>query len=104
MSTATVTEAKTRLDEAALRDDIQQLKADLTQVRADLRNLTRDAVEAARTGVYAARERVQAAVDAAVERGRDNVRSVEKRIEEHPLLSVGIALGVGVLIGSLLRR
>lgn len=104
MTTPITNTGKTRLDDSGLRDDFDALKADLAQLRNDIRGMSGHAVDAARTGVGAAKERVQHAAHAAADIAKDNVKSFEKKIEDHPLQSVAIALGVGVLIGSLLRR
>ncbi len=68
--------------------------------------MTNDAITAAREGLEriegAARDQLTAAADAAeasLETARD---FVERQARERPLTTVGVALGVGVVIGLLL--
>jgi ElaB/YqjD/DUF883 family membrane-anchored ribosome-binding protein len=90
--------------EPGLRDEIESLKADLSQLQNDLRTLSRDLVDAARSGVNVARDRMGGAMGSAQDRMSENMKSVQERIEAKPLQSVGIALGVGFIIGALFRR
>lgn len=95
-------------DEAALRDEISKLKSDLAQLRDDLRNDLRsigsDVSAAAGAGVSAAKGRVHRAVDSAVEEGKEDIALFEQRIKDHPLASVAIALGAGLLIGAVISK
>ncbi|MBX3357794.1 MAG: DUF883 family protein [Phycisphaeraceae bacterium] len=97
MTTSSHPAKASRSDEADLRNDLDSIKGDLVQLRVDFNELLRDA-----SGVV--KSRVHSAVDTAVAAGKENVHTLEKRIEERPLMAVGIALGVGALIGFMLRR
>ena len=88
---STVNQSKT------LQDDISQLRDDLSQLRQDVSSLAGDILGAAREGV-------SGAVDDAKKRGMEITDSIEEQIVEHPLASVGIAFGVGLVVGAIIRR
>jgi ElaB/YqjD/DUF883 family membrane-anchored ribosome-binding protein len=87
--------------DAALRDDLDSVKEDLKRLRDDMRVIGRDMAGAARAGVREARHAVAGAADTAAERGREAVKDVERKIESNPLMSVGVAFGIGLLMGSM---
>ncbi|HVU63136.1 MAG TPA: DUF883 family protein [Phycisphaerales bacterium] len=110
-ATSTGDTASTR----GLRDDLDALKADLSTLKDDLRSFSSNAASAARHGADEARGRIghatsvlrdkgRAAYDAAKEKGQWAKDEVEGRIQENPFTSVGIAFGVGILIGALIAR
>lgn len=81
----------------------------------DLRNSARDAGRDVRHGVegvvddlsnYAgqAGRKVRHFLDSATDTVTDSTKQVTDRIEKNPLTSSAIALGIGVVIGALLRR
>lgn len=49
-------------------------------------------------------ERCKAAVRTMEELGRAGVRSADRTIRDHPYEAIGIAFGVGILIGALVAR
>jgi ElaB/YqjD/DUF883 family membrane-anchored ribosome-binding protein len=68
--------------------------------------MTDDPIAAARAGLEriegAARDQLSAAADAA-EAGLESTRDfIERQAREHPLTTIGVALGVGVVLGLLL--
>lgn len=92
------------------------------RVLADLRALTHDAEELlkatagdvsekaseARARVTAALERAKATYqdlhDQGLASAREAVKKADTTIREHPYQSVGIAFGIGLLLGVLLKR
>ena len=92
------------------------------RVRADLENLTRDAedllkatagdvsekAKEARTRVTAALERAKATCNSLQEQTIASAKAAAKKadvvIREHPYESIGVAFGVGLLIGVLVTR
>lgn len=98
-----------------IRSDVEAIKADLAALRAEMANLVQDVVSAGKAGAGhagsriadAARDRldqVGQAWEQATEQGRQMVESIQEKIEERPLASIGIAFGAGLLLGALLRR
>ena len=99
-------------DVAAVKDDISALTEQITDV---LNSFAGTARKQARRGYKQARANVDAAVDDLSERGsaamdtaQDMASSLEETLEDvitqRPLATVGLALGVGFLIGVMWRR
>jgi ElaB/YqjD/DUF883 family membrane-anchored ribosome-binding protein len=99
-------------DVAAVKSDINALTDQITDA---LNTLAGSASKQARRGYKQARANVDSAVDNISERGsammgaaQDAAASVEETLEdviaERPLATVGLALGIGFLIGVTWRR
>jgi ElaB/YqjD/DUF883 family membrane-anchored ribosome-binding protein len=99
-------------DAAAVKNDISALADQITDV---LNSFAGDAGKQARRGYKDARANVDAAVDDFSERGSamldaagDAAASIEQSLEDaitqRPLATVGLALGIGLLIGMTWRR
>jgi len=94
----------TKAAENAAGEDIEALKQDFAALRKDVAALMSslgDAASAQKQRAYAAAGEKAEQIK---ERGAKVVRSVEGEIESRPLTSVGIAFGVGFLLGKLLDR
>jgi ElaB/YqjD/DUF883 family membrane-anchored ribosome-binding protein len=99
-------------DVAAVKNDISALTDQITDV---LNNFAGTAQKQARRGYKQARANVDAAVDDLSERGANAMdaaqeaaygieESLEDIITQRPLATVGLALGLGFLIGAAWRR
>jgi ElaB/YqjD/DUF883 family membrane-anchored ribosome-binding protein len=92
----------------SLRRDVDELKSDLNSFRADIRGLMRDLVDAGRISASDATHRLGSAVGESVratrEQGRHVADLVEDQIQDRPYLSCGVALALGVAIGSILSH
>jgi ElaB/YqjD/DUF883 family membrane-anchored ribosome-binding protein len=77
----------------ALSEDIQEIAKHLANLRTDLEALTG---QIRRTGDHQL-ERVQ-------DTAGEALKAVEDAVRQNPLSSLGIALGVGFLVGIVLRR
>jgi ElaB/YqjD/DUF883 family membrane-anchored ribosome-binding protein len=86
-------------DKAArgLQDDLNSLRDDLSNLRQDVSSMASDVFGAAREGFGGASETFK-------KKGVEMAESLEEQIHEHPLATVGIAFGVGLLVGALVRR
>jgi ElaB/YqjD/DUF883 family membrane-anchored ribosome-binding protein len=97
--------------DSELKDSTQKLLHDLRQVVQDGEEVLRAGVgELGEKGV-AARAKLSAALDSAKETARKiqartvaGAKATDKVIREHPYQSIGIAFGVGLLIGVLVNR
>jgi ElaB/YqjD/DUF883 family membrane-anchored ribosome-binding protein len=106
------TQERLEKDVAAVKNDISALTDQITDV---LNSFSGTAQKQARRGYKQARANVDAAVDGLSERGgavmdaaQDAAVSIEESLEEvitqRPLATVGLALGLGFLIGAMWRR
>ena len=93
----------------------QKLKDDLAAVLRDAEALIKASAEAGgektaearakiRESLDRARQRLQEAERAAVKRGEDAVHATEDYARNNPWQAMGIAAGVGLVIGVLLAR
>jgi ElaB/YqjD/DUF883 family membrane-anchored ribosome-binding protein len=97
--------------ESELKESTDKLLRDLRQVVQDGEDLLRaGAGELGEKGA-AARVKLSAALDSAKETARRlqektvaGAKATDKVIREHPYQSIGIAFGVGLLIGVLVNR
>ena len=100
------------LTPGAARD---QLVADLKAVVADAEELLRVTKDAAGEKVSAARARAEATIgkareklsnleDATLDRAKEAAKTADDYVHEHPWNAVGIAAGVGLVIGILIAK
>lgn len=106
----------------AFRRDIDDMSRHAGQAGTATASMARDAAHAARDGAEGIADGVSGAVEAAkgrLEKGSDFVkkqydqaketvggaaRSVKETVREHPVASVAVAVGLGVIAGMLLGR
>lgn len=99
-------------DTAVTQDKLAQ---DLKIVISDAEELLRATASQAGEKVSAARERIQdnlhrakvklaEAEEVMVDRGKQAARATDEYVHEHPWHAVGIAAGVGLIIGLLIGR
>ncbi|MET0209006.1 MAG: DUF883 family protein [Burkholderiaceae bacterium] len=92
-----------------------RLLSDLHQVVTDAESLLRATADQTSAGASELRARVQTTLDrakgslgefqaAAVERAKASAKATDDYVHDNPWQSVGVAAGVGVLIGLLLTR
>jgi len=93
----------------------EKLMGDIKTVLADAEDLLKQAAnttgeratelrEKAVSRLKAAKEKAADAHVIVVEKGKKAVRATDDYVHEHPWQSVGIAAGVGILIGLLINR
>jgi ElaB/YqjD/DUF883 family membrane-anchored ribosome-binding protein len=91
----------------ALAEDVKDLRADMKGVISALRGKARDRVEDAKESLHESAahriEQVRDAADAVRRRWHDGVKSCAAKIEERPFTSLLAALGVGMVLGGLMR-
>jgi ElaB/YqjD/DUF883 family membrane-anchored ribosome-binding protein len=111
--------AQERVQHERLEKDVAAVKNDITalseQITDALNSFAGSAQKQARRGYKQARANVDSAVDEISERGsavmgaaQDAATSIEETLEDvitqRPLATVGLALGLGLLIGMTWRR
>ena len=93
----------------------QKLVADLKVVVADAEELLRATASQAGEKVSAARERIQASLATAkvkltdaeralVDKTKDAAKATDEYVRDNPWQAVGIAAGIGFLLGLLINR
>jgi ElaB/YqjD/DUF883 family membrane-anchored ribosome-binding protein len=93
---------------AKLMEDLRTVVRDTEELLKATASHTGEKAEEARRKVAAALEsargRLQEAQDSALQMGDEALKSTEKYVRENPWQAVGIAAGVGLVIGVLLSR
>ncbi len=88
--------SKTPVIDRSVQEDLGQLREDLAQLKADMQTMATEAYGMAR-------ERMTEAVDDVKRRGTEAAEAFEGHVQDNPWRSVGIAFGVGMLIGLVVR-
>lgn len=102
-------------DRVDLRRDMDSIRADIDVLQADVSAALRDLVSVSRAEAGEMKEKLEQQLrerlgrlsekaEGLAQRGRRAMEGLEGMIEEKPLQSVGVALGVGLLVGALLAR
>lgn len=94
-----------------IEESTERLLQDLKAVVQDGEELLKAGVEQLSERGMAAKERLSAALDVAREtrkkieqRAVESVRQTDRTIREHPYQSIGVAFGIGMLLGIILNR
>ena len=106
MTQKKTTAAKTAVAEAE-NDLIDELKNVVAQAQDILESTADDQLEKAeiiREKLTEALRELNAGVEQATRQARSGLAAAEDRIRDNPLAAVGIAAGIGVLIGLILNR
>ncbi|MFO0832301.1 MAG: hypothetical protein U0637_10750 [Phycisphaerales bacterium] len=90
--------------DGAQPSDLEVLKADIAALREDLIALGQHAGESAMSRMERARLRMADAAKTAQAKGQQVKDQVQEQIEEHPFASVGLAFGIGVVLGVVIAR
>lgn len=88
----------------AIADDMGQLAEDAHALMVATADVAGEKVIAARQRLAAALDRGKEACGRVGEHAADGARAADKIVHEHPYQALGIALGVGALIGCLIAR
>ena len=89
----------------------ERLVTDLKRLVHDSEDLLRDSAGAVGEKAHALRERLSETVESAKancrkleEKAIESAKATDKVIREHPYQSIGVAFGIGLLIGVLVTR
>ena len=85
-------------------DEIKSLRADISALKSDLSQLLSDAGATAGTFAQEGRATGKAAAQKATAKGEEVGHKAQDLVRDHPLAAVGVAMGVGALIGMLTRQ
>lgn len=99
------------LEGTGFKNDVHRLGLGVDAIKTDVANLAHGAVDAARSGAAELRHGAQHAVDVAKDKygsakdaACEATDSLKHTIARNPLASIGIAAGVGLLIGLVVFR
>lgn len=84
------------------KEGVQKLGKDVDDLKDNLGSLAQDSADAARAGIGEVKEGVKQAADTGKKKADAALTGISDKIAENPITSVGIALGVGILIGVIL--
>lgn len=101
-------EAKAKTDMEKLREDMEALRTDLAQLAQHVRSLSANSADAAKTEARARLDefggRLEGTMADLQRQGTQGVDTLKDSIRDRPLGSVLAALGIGLLVGRLLKR
>lgn len=99
------------LEKPGFKQDVRHLGEGVQTLKADVSNLAHGAADAARSGAAELRDGAHHAIEvakenlvAAKDKAAEATETVKSAITRHPLTSIGIAAGVGVIIGMIVFR
>ncbi|HKL20454.1 MAG TPA: hypothetical protein VJ904_01535 [Tichowtungia sp.] len=102
MTTATDKELKELREEfASLKSDVSEIGKTLSQLASSAANEGRERV---RDVAEEGRDRIRNAANQSREQARQSWNAFEKEVEERPMTSLAVALGLGFILGKLLDR
>lgn len=82
----------------------QDLQAQLNALRSDFAELTKTVKTLSTSYAQHGQERLKDTAHRAQEQFKESLGHVQGEVEQHPLSSLAIAFGVGLIIGKLLDR
>ncbi len=86
------------------KDGVQKLGERAGEVKDNLAGMARDAGSTAKAGAQEVSKGIKETVEAGRKSAAQAVEGLTDRISENPLTTIGVALGVGIVIGFLIRR
>lgn len=102
---------------SGLQDDLQNLREDVSSLASQLTGMFGDTSDQISSDMKARIQKISDDIDGAISqassKGRDIVRqtgldgvgeTIENSVREHPFTTLAIAIGVGAIVGSQLRR
>jgi ElaB/YqjD/DUF883 family membrane-anchored ribosome-binding protein len=90
--------------ERSIRETRKDFDKKIDEIRGDLKEGGTEAVQKAERALNELKEDLESSFGQIHERFEEGLETGRSTVREHPLLSVGIAVGVGVIIGMLLER
>lgn len=85
-------------------NEIKELKAELASLRSDMTDIGDTLAKMARSSASEGREKVKEATDYSRDQAKQAVGAFEKEVEERPMTSLAVALGIGFVLGKLIDR
>lgn len=89
---------------SATDKELQQLKDEFSALKNELSDMGKTLSQLAKSASNEGRDRIRAAADQSREQARQTWGAFEKEVEDRPMTSLAIALGIGFILGKLLDR
>lgn len=86
------------------KDGVHKLGERVGEMKDNLSGFTHDAASTARAGVQEVSRGVRRTVDSGRKTAADVVDGLSEQVSARPLTTIGVAVGVGFLIGFFMRR
>jgi len=90
--------------ENGIKDNLQNLADDTRALLSATADATGDRVAEARNRLAGALDAAKEACTAAQQRAVQTAKAADKVVRDHPYQAIGIAFGVGAVVGYLLSR
>jgi ElaB/YqjD/DUF883 family membrane-anchored ribosome-binding protein len=87
-----------------IRKDVNALAKDARALAVDTGRMAGEKVGAARERLSVALENAQQSCDRMQQKTIDRMKAADKVVRNHPYQALGIALGIGAVIGFLFKR
>lgn len=84
--------------------ELKELKDEFSALKSELSKIGKTVSQLAKAATNEGHGRIRAAADQSRERARQTWGEFEKEIEERPMTSIAVALGIGFILGKLLSR
>lgn len=88
----------------ATEKDLKELRSEYASLKSDIAEMSKTISNLASDGMAEGRKRVRSAAKQSREQARETWGAVEHEIEERPITSLAVALGLGFVLGKLLSR
>lgn len=82
----------------------EELQAQLTALREDFAGLTKTLKDMSSAYAEQGQARVKEAADKVQQQAKDSYGRVQSEVEAHPMSSLAIAFGIGLVLGKVLDR
>lgn len=87
-----------------VHDDFETLREDFGRLRDDVQTLMKDTATLGKHGGQHVADTARQRSEQIADKVRDGAATVESTVTTHPLAALGVAVGVGLLAGMILRR
>lgn len=88
----------------AIDKELQELKDEFSALKGELSEIGKTVSQLARSAGDEGRDRIRVAAEQSREQARQTWGAFEKEVEERPMTSLAVALGIGFILGKLLDR
>lgn len=88
----------------ATEKELQELKDEFSALKSELSEIGNTVSQLAKAVTDEGRDRIRAAADQSRKQARETWGAMEKEVEERPMTSIAVALGIGFILGKLLDR